>query len=170
MQQILKELRVTEDQVNIGIDRSNREKVVELLAQLLADEHVLYIKLRNYHWNVEGMSFGPLHELFEEQYNELAESIDDIAERIRSLGFYAPGNMDDFKELARLSETGHLNGKATQMLKNILADHEMIIQVLRENVDDTMEKYKDAGTSDFLTALMEDHEKMAWMIRSHLKG
>ncbi len=170
MQQILKEMKDAKEKVHIGIDQEKRERVVEILAQLLADEHVLYIKLRNYHWNVEGMSFQTLHESFENQYNEIAEAIDDIAERIRALGYYAPGSMEDFKELARLSETNHLHGKDVQMLKNILADHEMIIQVLRRNVDETMEDYADAGTSDFLTGLMEQHEKMAWMVRSHLAG
>ena len=168
MQQILKALNDTKDQTNIGIDQQNRGKVVEMLAQLLADEHVFYMKLRNYHWNVEGMYFQQLHELFEEQYNEIESSIDDIAERIRSLGYYSPGSMAEFSKLARLSETGHLNGKDEQMLQNILADHEMLIQVLRHNVADADKKYNDAGTADFLTGLMEMHEKMAWMIRSHL--
>lgn len=158
------------DQVNIGITQENRSKVAELLTHLLADEHILYIKLRNYHWNIEGMFFQSLHEFFADQYDDLEDVIDDIAERVRTLGFYAPGAMDDFKSLARLSETGHLNGNGEQMLRNILADHEMIIQILRGNVNDTMDKYKDAGTADFLTALMEKHEKMAWMVRSHLNG
>lgn len=157
------------DAVSIGIQKSNRAEVSKLLANLLADEHVLYIKLRNYHWNVEGMYFQSLHALFEEQYTELAEQIDDIAERIRSLGHYAPGSMAAFRELARLQESDNLGGDAEGMLKNILADHEMIIQVLRLDLDDCMEKYNDAGTSDFLTALMEMHEKMAWMVRSHLR-
>lgn len=154
--------------INIGINADNRKKVVEILAQLLADEHILYIKLRNYHWNVEGMFFAPLHELFEEQYKLLAKRIDDIAERIRSLGEYSPGSMEEFKGLARLGETGHLEGNATKMLQNLLADHEMVIQVLRQDLADALDKYEDAGTSDFLTGLMEEHEKMAWMIRAHL--
>jgi len=155
--------------VNIGLNDEKRAGVVEILSYLLADEHVLYIKLRNYHWNVEGMQFQPLHSLFEEQYTSLAEVIDDVAERIRSLGAYSPGSMHDFEELARLQETSHLSGNAKKMLENILADHEMIIQVLRQNVEETIEEHKDAGTSDFLTGLMEMHEKMAWMVRSHLK-
>ena len=168
MQQILKELVDTKDNINIGLSQEHRAKLVEMLAQLLADEHILYIKLRNYHWNIEGMYFQQLHELFSEQYNALESSIDDIAERIRTLGYYAPGSMKQFVELARLSETGHLSGSDTQMLQNILADHEMIIQVLRHNVEEADKKYNDMGTADFLTGLMEGHEKMAWMIRSHL--
>ncbi|MEM1325980.1 MAG: DNA starvation/stationary phase protection protein [Bacteroidota bacterium] len=156
--------------INIGIKEEHRSKVVEILSYLLADEHLLYIKLRNYHWNIEGMSFQALHEFFQEQYTTLEGSIDDIAERIRSLGAYSPGSMQEFREMARLNETGHLNGKDIDMLENILADHEMIIQVLRGNVDETAEQLNDAGTADFLTALMEMHEKMAWMVRSHLRG
>lgn len=157
-----------ESRINIGISQDNRSKVVEILTLLLADEHVLYLKLRNYHWNVEGMFFAPLHVLFEEQYDKLADSIDDIAERIRSLGYYAKGSMEEFKAMARLAESDHLSGDAKKMLQNLLLDHEMIIKVLRNDVDATMDTYKDAGTADFLTALMEMHEKMAWMIRSHL--
>lgn len=161
-------LAKSENRVNIGIAEENRAKVVEILTLLLADEHVLYLKLRNYHWNVEGMFFAPLHELFEEQYDKLADAIDDIAERIRSLGYYAIGSMDEFKSMARLGESDHLNGDAKKMLQNLLVDHEMIIKVLRNDIDETQDQYKDAGTADFLTALMEDHEKMAWMLRSHL--
>ncbi|MEL7120432.1 MAG: DNA starvation/stationary phase protection protein [Bacteroidota bacterium] len=156
-----------DDRVDIGISKDNRSKVVEVLTQLLADEHILYIKLRNYHWNVEGMFFAPLHELFEEQYEDLAKRIDEIAERIRSLGSYSPGSLAAFKQIARLQETDHLGGDAVKMLQNILLDHEMVIRVLREGVV-TCEQHKDAGTADILTALMEDHEKMAWMVRSHL--
>ncbi len=154
--------------VNIGIKQENREAVSEMLKQLLADEHVLYIKLRNYHWNVTGIHFQQLHAFFEEQYNALAVHIDEIAERIRSLGFFAPGSMEEFKKYARLDETAHLNGDARQMLENLLLDHEAIIQILRHNQDAAMEKYNDAGTQDFLIALMEEHEKHAWMLRAHL--
>lgn len=156
------------DKVDIGIAADNRKKVAEILNQILADEHVLYIKLRNYHWNVQGMFFAPLHELFEEQYDKLEERIDEIAERTRSLGHFSIGSMEEFRKLARLQESDHLDGDALKMLKNILIDHEMIIKVLRHEINETLDTYKDAGTSDFLTALMEDHEKMAWMIRSHL--
>ena len=168
MQQILKELTVKEDNINIGLDQGKREKIVEILAQLLADEHVFYMKLRNYHWNVEGMQFQPLHALFESQYNDIAPTIDDIAERIRSLGFYSPGSMQQMAQLARLSETGHLNGNAEKMLQNILVDQELLIQVLRRNITEIEQKYNDAGTMDFLTGIMEMHEKMAWMIRAHI--
>ena len=154
--------------VNIGIEQADRNSVVNMLGLLLADEHVLYIKLRNYHWNVTGIHFQPLHEFFEEQYTELAEHIDDIAERIRSLGFLTPGSMDEFKRMSRLEETSHLNGDAQKMLENLLLDHEAIIQILRHALEVCDKEHNDTGTSDFLTALMEAHEKMAWMVRAHL--
>lgn len=157
-------------EVNIGIQQSKREGVAEMLKHLLADEHVLYIKLRNYHWNVRGIHFQQLHAFFEEQYTALAVSIDDIAERIRSLGFFAPGSMEEFRGYARLKETQHLNGHAGQMLENLLHDHEAIIQTLRKDQGAAMEQYEDAGTQDFLIALMEAHEKHAWMVRAHLAG
>ncbi|MEL6968818.1 MAG: DNA starvation/stationary phase protection protein [Bacteroidota bacterium] len=156
--------------IEIGIKSGDRTAVVRMLNQMLADQHVLYIKLRNYHWNVEGMYFQQLHALFEDQYNDIAVQIDDIAERVRSLGHYAPGSMQDLLNLSRLQESGHLNGDHRLMLQNVLADHEMIIQVLRQDLEAAMNDHNDAGTSDFMTALMEAHEKMAWMVRSHLKG
>lgn len=154
--------------VNIGIEPAHREAVAHALSLLLADEHVLYVKLRNYHWNVTGPHFKPLHELFEEQYTALATAIDDIAERIRSLGFFVAGSLEAFRGMARLTETGHLNGDATRMLENLLLDHEAIIQILRHDLEAADKEYNDMGTSDFLTGLMEQHEKMAWMIRVHM--
>ncbi len=154
--------------VNIGIEQADRQAVAEMLGALLADEHVLYIKLRNYHWNVMGVHFKPLHELFEAQYTEVAGFIDEIAERIRSLGFFAPGSMDDFRKLARLEETTHLNGDAQKMLENLLLDQEAIIQILRHDAEVIANEHNDAGTNDLLVGLMEAHEKMAWMTRAHL--
>jgi starvation-inducible DNA-binding protein len=154
--------------VDIGITVESRAEVAGMLSQLLADQHTLYIKTRNYHWNVTGMQFQSLHELFEEQYDDLAEYIDETAERIRSLGFFAPGSMDAFKSMARLVETDHVDGNAQAMLKNLLNDHETIIQILRNDQEEAMDKYGDAGTQDFLIGMMEGHEKMAWMLRAHL--
>ncbi len=154
--------------VQIGIAPHDRRAVADALSLLLADEHVLYIKLRNYHWNVTGMHFKPLHELFEEQYNMLHAAIDEIAERIRTLGFFAPGSMQQFQQLTRLKETGHLDGDARSMLENLLLDHEALTQIIRHDIDVALDEHHDVGTSDFLTGLLESHEKMAWMIRAHL--
>ena len=152
----------------IGISEENRQKVGTLLNHNLADEHVLYIKTRNYHWNVTGMHFRSLHEFFEEQYTELAVMIDDIAERIRSLGHFAVGSMGEYVKLTRLLETDHREEDAEAMLRSLLNAHETIIRVMRDDLKKEEEAYKDAGTSDFTTALMEKHEKMAWMIRAYL--
>lgn len=163
-----KQLTHVKTEVNIGIAAADRNLVADALKRILADEHILYIKLRNYHWNVTGLHFQPLHAFFEEQYNAVAVYIDDTAERIRSLGFFTPGSMEAFKQHARLEETGHLNGDAEAMLANLLADHEAIIQFLRHDQEMVMEEGNDAGTQDFLIALMEAHEKHAWMLRAHL--
>jgi starvation-inducible DNA-binding protein len=162
-------INVKNDQtpISIGLNEEVRGQVAAMMQKLLADEHTIYIKTRNYHWNVTGLQFQPLHTLFEEQYTELAVHIDDLAERIRSLGFYAVGSMEQFKKMTRLEETGHLNGDAKEMLKHLLADHETIIQVLRNDLDEC-DRLGDMGNSDFLTALMEAHEKMAWMLRATL--
>ena len=152
----------------IGISEENLQKVAMLLNQNLADEHVLYIKTRNYHWNVTGMHFRSLHEFFEEQYQELALVIDDIAERIRSLGHFTVGSMGEYVKLTRLLETDHREEDAKGMLQSLLNDHESIIRIMRDDLEKEAEAYHDAGTSDFITGLMERHEKMAWMIRSYL--
>lgn len=153
--------------VELGMPTENREKVAIILSQLLADQHVLYVKLRNYHWNVTGMAFKPLHELFEEQYTQLATFVDDTAERIRALGFFTAGSMKEFAAQSRLVETDHLSGNDKKMIENLLRDQETMIQILRHNVTEA-EDLGDAGNADFLTALMEEHEKMAWMLRAHL--
>lgn len=156
-------------EINIGLEASEREGVVHLLQGNLADLHVLYIKTRNFHWNVVGPRFSQLHKFFEEQYDALEEAIDEVAERIRSLGGISAGSMAEFLKLARLSEhTGPLPN-ADGMIAALLADHEAIIRQLRHDLDTVNEKYHDAGTSDFLTGLMEAHEKMAWMLRAHLE-
>ncbi len=153
---------------NIGISEEHLQQVALELNKALADLVVLYTKTRNYHWNVEGSSFMELHKFYEEQYDKLEEAIDEVAERIRSLGHYAEGRMADFLKLTSLLEQEYTNEPKAQ-LTNLLNDHETIIRNLRRLVDEFDVKYKDKGTSDFVTGLMEDHEKMAWMIRSYLK-
>ncbi|MGD1843066.1 MAG: Dps family protein [Thermonemataceae bacterium] len=156
------------DKLDIGIKDTHRESVAFLLNTLLADEHVLYIKTRNYHWNVKGMHFQSLHLFFESQYQALEVMIDDIAERIRAIGHHAVASMKDYVKLARLLESNHVDGKAETMLQNLLFDHENLIRIARKDLIAEAEKYQDVGTSDFITSLMEKHEKMAWMIRSYL--
>ena len=153
---------------DIGITEKNLQAVANELQKVLADEFVLYTKTRNYHWNVEGGSFIELHKLYEGQYEQLDEIMDDVAERIRQLGHYAEAQLKDFVQLTRLGEEGYTTDQKKQ-LQNLLADHESIIRNLRKNIDVFTDKYKDAGTADFVTGLMEKHEKTAWFIRSYLK-
>ena len=154
----------------IGIAPQNRSDVIEILKGHLADLHVLYIKTRNYHWNVVGPRFQPLHAFFEEQYEDIAKAIDEVAERIRMLQGKSPGSMAEFLKMARLCEEKAGNyPSADDMIRSLLADHEAIIRQLRKDIETTDEKDNDIGTSDFLTGLIEDHEKMAWMLRSFLE-
>jgi starvation-inducible DNA-binding protein len=153
---------------NIGISEENLKAVSVLLNTLLADEYVLYTKTRNYHWNVTGANFGEYHSFFEALYGFVDEQIDEIAERIRTLGHFPLASLREFLGVTRLLETKHQQSTAQQMMQELLNDHETIIRLLRHDVAITAEQYKDAGTSDFLTGLMEKHEKIAWKIRAYL--
>jgi starvation-inducible DNA-binding protein len=152
----------------IGIKPENMIQTAHLLGALLADEFVLYTKTRRAHWNVEGHDFYAQHKFFEAQYEQLDEIMDDVAERMRALGHYAPATLKNFLALTHLSEKMHEDNDGTGFIKELLSDHESIIIRLRENINHLAGDLKDAGTSDFITGLMEIHEKMAWMLRSHL--
>ncbi len=153
---------------SIGISDKHRNGVIELLNQLLSDEYLLYTKTRNYHWNVTGPDFSELHKFFESQYEELDEIIDEVAERARSLGGKSLGTLKEFLQEAKLKEFPGNYPNPHKMISNLLADHESVIQGLRKNLEICSNQYNDMGTSDFLTGLMEQHEKMAWMLRSYL--
>jgi starvation-inducible DNA-binding protein len=155
---------------NIGLLEEQREGVVAILNTLLADEYLLYTKTRNYHWNVVGPQFNDLHKFFEAQYNELNEIVDDVAERGRALGGHALGTMTEFLKYTRLEEQTGYYPDARDMIADLLADHEALIRHLRVDLETCAEQYHDAGTNDFLTGLMEQHEKMAWMLRAFLEG
>jgi starvation-inducible DNA-binding protein len=154
--------------VNIGISEKNRQAVALALNQLLADEHILYNKTRNYHWSIEGPSFMEFHKLYEAQYTVLAETIDQIAERIRTIGHFAEGRLKEIIKLATLDEPEAPTNQAKQ-IENLETDHETMIIKLRKLIKDFDEKYKDIGSSDFVTGLLKEHEKMAWMLRSYLR-
>jgi starvation-inducible DNA-binding protein len=154
---------------NIGIDQANLSKGAHILNGFLADEFLLYAKTRNAHWNVEGQDFHAMHKFFEEQYEQLDEIMDDVAERIRALGHYAPATLKSYLELTHLSEQTRLNNDSAGFIKELLGDHESIIIRLRENINHFANDLQDAGTSDFITGLVETHEKMSWMLRAHLK-
>jgi starvation-inducible DNA-binding protein len=153
---------------SIGISDENRKSVAVELSKLLADEVVLYIKTRNAHWNVESSDFHAMHKFFEEQYEQLDEIMDNVAERIRSIGHYAPATLQSFLELTHLTEKSEEKNNSQGFIELLLADHESIIEFLRGNINRFSDEFDDLGTSDFITGLMEDHEKMAWMLRAHL--
>jgi starvation-inducible DNA-binding protein len=155
---------------NLGISDKDRAGVVKLLNALLADEYVLYTKTRNYHWNVVGPQFNDLHKFFAEQYEALDDFIDEVAERARTLGGHSVATLAEFQEAARLKEHPAQYPAADEMLENLLADHETLIRQLRADADAAASKYQDMGTNDFLTGLMEKHEKMAWMLRAFQEG
>ncbi|HLX92144.1 MAG TPA: DNA starvation/stationary phase protection protein [Puia sp.] len=152
----------------IGINAPHRAQVAEKLSILLADEFVLYVKTLNAHWNVEGPDFHSKHLFFESQYKELSEIIDEVAERIRSLGHYAPGTLADYLKLTHFTEKSNEENNSLGFIHSLLGDHDELIIRMRATVDEFQEKYKDSGSADFVTGIMETHEKMAWMLRAHL--
>jgi starvation-inducible DNA-binding protein len=153
----------------IGIKEENAALVAAELAKMLADEFVLYTKTRNAHWNVEGVDFYTMHKFFEDQYELLDETMDDVAERIRSINHFAPATLQSYLQLTHLSESSREKNDSHGFIKELLADHESIIVNIRSKINLFANDYHDAGTSDFITGLMEAHEKMAWMLRAHLK-
>jgi len=154
---------------DLGIKDAARKAAAGLLVSILADEYVLYTKTRNFHWNVTGGRFHDLHKFFEGQYEAIDEAIDEIAERIRSLGESSPGSMAEFLAAARLKEAAGKPLAADEMLSALLSDHESLAKSLRKDIDRCGDELKDVGTQDFLTGLLEQHEKQAWMLRSFLE-
>ena len=153
---------------NIGISEKNLKNIATILSVVLADEMTLYVKTRKAHWNVTGESFMELHKLFEGQYKELEEAIDQVAERIGKLGHKTPGTMLEFSTLATIKEHPGKHESSKEMLKELLKDHETLIVELRKSIDDCVDKHKDIGTADFFTGLMEHHETTAWILRRYL--
>ena len=153
----------------LGITPEHLSRITQLLNRVLADEFVLYVKTRRAHWNVEGAGFYSMHQFFEAQYGQLDEILDQVAERIRALGHYAPATMKDFLSLTHLSERLHPGNEGADFVRELLTDHESVIIRLREYITPLAGELRDTGTGDFLTGLMETHEKMAWMLRAHLK-
>jgi starvation-inducible DNA-binding protein len=154
---------------NIGITEENRAAVSAQLAKLLADEFVLYTKTRNAHWNVEGPDFHSMHLFFESQYEELDDIMDSVAERMRMIGHYAPATLKSFLQLTHLGELTERSNDSLGFIRELVEDHNSIIEFIRGNINPFANDYGDAGTSDFITGLMETHEKMVLLLRSHLK-
>lgn len=154
--------------ISIGLSTEQLNVSTAILSNVLADESTLYMKTRKFHWNVSGESFMELHKLFEHQYKEIEEIIDEVAERIGKLGSVTIGTMTQFIKITRLKETPDEYPVRLKMIEELLLDHETVIKVLREDVDKCDEN-GDAGTTDFLTAVMKQHETIAWTLRRYLR-
>ncbi len=150
----------------IGISDKNVRKIVPALSVILANTYIIYLKTQKFHWNVVDERFYSLHKMFEEQYEQLAEATDIIAERIRMLEQHTPATMKDFLKLATIKETENYPA-GQQMIRILVADHEQIIREIRPKIAEFTELHDD-GSSDMLIARIREHEKTAWMLRSHL--
>lgn len=153
--------------INIGIPEDDRLKVAESLSKLLADSYTLYLKTHNFHWNVTGPMFQTLHTMFEVQYTELATAVDEIAERIRALGVYAPGSYKKFSQLSSIKEEDEVPS-AREMIRSLVEAHETVIRTAREGFP-SAEKAGDEASVDLLVGRIQLHEKTAWMLRSLLE-
>jgi starvation-inducible DNA-binding protein len=153
--------------IDIGIQESDRKAIAEGLSRLLADTYTLYLKTHNFHWNVTGPMFQTLHLMFETQYNELALAVDLIAERIRALGYPAPGTYAEYSKLSSIKEEAGVP-KAEDMIRQLVAGQEAVVRTAR-SIFPTVEKANDEPTADLLTQRMQIHEKTAWMLRSLLE-
>lgn len=153
--------------IDTGISRESLRKIANILNDDLADEYVLLTKTRNYHWNVENPRFNDLHKFFDEQYELLSAAVDEIAERVRAVSGRTRATLKEFINSSQIREDVGSYPNADTMLSNLLSDHETIIKTLRKNISECQE-LNDEGTANFLTDKMEEHEKMAWMLRSFI--
>jgi starvation-inducible DNA-binding protein len=153
--------------INIGINEQDRQDIANGLSKLLADTYTLYLKTHNFHWNVTGPMFQTLHLMFETQYTELALAVDLIAERIRSLGVYAPGTYKQFSTLSSIKEEDAIP-KALDMIRLLVEGQEAVVCTAR-SLYEVVEKANDEATADLLTQRIQLHEKTAWMLRSLLE-
>lgn len=154
--------------IDIGISESDRAAITEGLSRLLADTYTLYLTTHNFHWNVTGPMFSTLHEMFMLQYTELWNSVDLIAERIRSLGHKAPGSYAQFSALTSIKDAPSEPPKALQMIATLVSGHEAVARTARA-IFRVVEKAADEPTADLLTQRLTVHEKTAWMLRSLLE-
>lgn len=153
--------------IHIGLTDAQRETIAKGLFKVLADTYSLYLKTHNYHWNVRGPMFHSLHTMFETQYNELALAVDEVAERIRALGYLAPGSYGEFAKLTSIPD-GVSTHDAPTMIRELVEGQETVVRTCRD-VFPTVEEAGDEPTADLLTTRMQTHEKTAWMLRSLLE-
>lgn len=154
--------------MDIGINNKDRKNIADGLSRLLADSYILYLKTHNFHWNVEGPMFNTLHQMFMVQYTELWNALDLIAERIRSLGHYAPGSYKKYTSLSSIDESEEETLSAKNMIKQLLDGHEAVVKTIR-SLYPMADKAQDEATLDLLTQRLQLHEKTAWMLRSLLR-
>lgn len=152
----------------IGVPNSQLKESADILSVLLADEMVLYIKTRKFHWNVSGQSFMELHKLFQNEYEELEEIADLVAERINKLGSRTIGTMKEFLELTRIAETIDKYPEQKDLIRELLDNHESIAVFIRKDIEQLSDKSKDFGTIDFITGILEQHESISWVLRRYL--
>ncbi|MDB2414811.1 DNA starvation/stationary phase protection protein [Rickettsiales bacterium] len=157
------------EKLDIGIENQGLEDSIEQTSKVLASTYALYLKTQYYHWNVVGAEFYNLHIMFEEQYKELREAVDDVAERIRTLGGVAPGTFSEFLKLSFLKEDEKSPSSWHDMVSNLQEDHEKLAKELR-NIIEGLQNNKDEGSADMFTQRMKYHEKTAWMLRSLTKN
>jgi len=155
-------------EIHIGLGKENRKTIAEGLSKLLADTYTLYLKTHNFHWNVTGPMFATLHAMFEGQYMDLANAVDELAERIRALGFPAPASYKRYAELTTIPEETGVPS-ATDMIKQLVLGQEEIIKTAR-SMYPNVEKVADEATADLITHRIKVHEKTAWMLRSLLEN
>lgn len=148
-----------------GIEKKGAEKIAALLSRLLANTYSLQVKTQNFHWNVVDPRFTSLHKFFEQQYDAIAEGVDEIAERIRMLGHRSPGSMREFLDLGGLDEASGVSS-GDEMLSELLVDHQLVIKEIRGMIKESQE-YDDEGTADMLIGRLRFHEKTVWMLHSH---
>lgn len=154
--------------VNIGISEEDRAAIAEGLSRLLADTYTLYLTTHNFHWNVTGPMFNTLHQMFMEQYTELWNAVDPIAERIRALGHWAPGSYAQFASITSIADAPTVPPKALEMIKTLYQGHEAVARTARE-IFPLAARADDQPTADLLTQRLDIHEKTAWMLRSLLE-
>jgi starvation-inducible DNA-binding protein len=161
-------MATTAPRINIGIDEGDRAEIAGGLSKLLADTYTLYLTTHNFHWNVTGPMFNTLHLMFMEQYTELWNAVDPIAERIRSLGHHAPGSYAQFGKLSSIRDVPETPPAALEMVRILVEGHEAVARTAR-GVFPTVDKAADEPTADLLTQRLAIHEQTAWMLRSLLE-
>ncbi|HQA73731.1 MAG: DNA starvation/stationary phase protection protein [Flavobacterium sp.] len=154
-------------EAKIGLPKKDLTKSIDDLTVLLANEMILYVKTRKFHWNISGNSFMELHKLFEQHYNSLAKTADEVAERISALGGNAIGSMKNFLKHGEIEENTKDSNTQKQMLDELLEDHQKTMVQIRKAIDEIGDKSNDVVTEDFLTGILKMHENISWQLRKY---